>query len=223
MGTGTAVRSGSGARQHGCRSTATPEQYMGSAEPRPRLRVHGRDEPRRAQCHGQGPRRIYERLPQPQQHAHAGAERGHRRGEPHHHLQPRIHPREDEGRGGCRCRFRRNRTEHLRLERDETRCHRQRAVGRDIRCICTGQVRSGRTGLFRTAESRRPGRDDGRHDGDGAQRDVECVGGAVEGHCRTPHRFGGEIQTLLLGIRLQQCEAARIHRIEERARGGRQV
>ena len=90
----------------------------------------------RAQRHGQGARRLSERLPQ--QHAHAGAERGYRRGEPHHHLQPRLHPREDEGRRERSGWVRRNRAEHLRLERDEARGRRRRTVGRDLRCLRTG-------------------------------------------------------------------------------------
>ena len=138
LGTGPAVRAGSGARQHGRRRTTPPKQYMGSAESRPRLRVHGRNEPRRAQCHGQGARCLLERLPQPQQHAYAGAEGGYRRGEPHYHLQSRLHPREDERRCEHGRRIRGNRTEHLRLERDETRSHRRRTVGRNLRCLRAG-------------------------------------------------------------------------------------
>ena len=57
-----------------------------------------------------------------------GAQGGYRGREPHHHIQSRLHTREDEGRSECRQRVCRGGTEYLRMERHETRCSGQRTL-----------------------------------------------------------------------------------------------
>ena len=125
-GLGQSPRRGvrSGAAQHLGGRTAAFEQHVGAAQPRPRLRIHGRHVGGRPPCHGQRPDGLFQRLPQYGTPESAGAQGGHRRGDQLDGIQSEIHPRNDERRSEQHGNLRRDLPQYLRLERHEAFGHR---------------------------------------------------------------------------------------------------
>ena len=124
-----------GARRYGDRRAAAPESHLGRPEPGPRVRVHGRTQPRRPPRDGKGRGRLLQRLPQ---HEPAAGDGPHRDGLDRGALdaaEPGLHRRDAGGRRLVGRALRGDVPQHLRVERDEAGRDRRRAVERAVRSL----------------------------------------------------------------------------------------